>query len=135
MSFLSKFEIDDMSYTILEYDILVEKGTDHNGKPATNARGGEIRVVVETDMRDHFSDWAISPTQVKDGKLTFYKRDGMSRMKTIAFKKGYCIRYRERFRAVGDEPMRTEIVISAKEINIGNTPFAKKWPGVGAGAV
>ncbi|WP_461534335.1 type VI secretion system tube protein TssD [Sinomicrobium sp.] len=128
MSFLAKLEIDDASYTILEYDILVEKGTDHNSKPATNAKGGEIRVVVETDMKDQFSDWAISNTQVKDGKLIFYKRDGMSRMKSISFTKGYCIRYKEKFRASGDEPMTTEIVVSAQEIKIGNTPYKKKWP-------
>lgn len=128
MSFLAKFEIDNMSYNILEYDILVEKGTDHNGKPATNARGGEIRLVLETDMKDDFSDWVVSATQVKDGKLVFYKRDGMSRMKSTSFKKGYCIRYKEKFRAVGDEPMSTEIVISALEVNIGNTKHKKKWP-------
>ena len=128
MSFLAKFEIDDISYNILEYDIRIEKGIDHNGKPATNAKGGEIRLVVETDMKDHFSDWVVSATQVKDGKLIFYKRDGMSRMKSVSFKKGYCIRYKEKFRAVGDEPMCTEIVISAQEIIIGNTPYKKRWP-------
>ncbi|SFW30493.1 hypothetical protein SAMN02927921_01026 [Sinomicrobium oceani] len=128
MSFLAKFEIDDTSYNILEYDIRVEKGTDHNGKPSTNAKGGEIRLVLETDMKDNFSDWAISSTQTKDGSLTFYKRDGMSRMRTTSFKKGYCIKYHEKFRAIGDEPMTTEIVISAKEINIGNTAYHKKWP-------
>ncbi len=128
MSFLAKFEIDDMSYNILEYDIVVEKGTDHNGKPSTNARGGEIRLVVETDMKDHFADWVVSSTQVKDGKLIFYKRDGMARMKSTSFKKGYCIRYKEKFRSIGDDPMCTEIVISAQEIIIGNTPYKKRWP-------
>ncbi|MGS2762452.1 type VI secretion system tube protein TssD [Sinomicrobium sp. M5D2P9] len=128
MSFLAKFEIDEMSYNVLEYDIRVEKGTDHSGKPSTNAKGGEIRLVLETDMKDSFSDWVISNSQTKDGKLIFYKRDGMSRMRTTSFKKGYCIRYHEKFRAIGDEPMTTEIVISAKEINIGNTAYTKKWP-------
>ncbi|UGU14199.1 hypothetical protein LS482_10790 [Sinomicrobium kalidii] len=117
-----------MSYNVLEYDIRVEKGTDHNGKPSTNARGGEIRLVLETDMKDSFSDWIVNSSHTKDGKLTFFKRDGMSRMRSTSFKKGYCIRFHEKFRAVGDEPMTTEIVISAKEINIGNTPLKKKWP-------
>lgn len=127
MSFLAKFEIDDMSYNILEYDIRLEQKTDINGKPSSGPKGGEIHIAIETDMKDNFSDWMVSNTQTKDGKLVFYKRDGMSRMKSISFKKGYCIRYGETFRATGNAPMITEIAISAKEINIGNTLYKKKW--------
>ncbi|WP_306349968.1 type VI secretion system tube protein TssD [Flavobacterium sp. '19STA2R22 D10 B1'] len=130
MSFLAKLEIDGIAHTVLEYDIFFEQNTDNNGKPSSNAKGGKIRVVVEANNLDNFSDWMVSNTQTKDGVITFYKRDAMSRMKEVKFTKGYCIRYHEMFRANGASPMTIEILISSQEINIGNTPFKNKWPGV-----
>ncbi|MFH6991400.1 type VI secretion system tube protein TssD [Flavobacterium sp. FlaQc-48] len=127
MSFLAKLELDNESFNILEFDVELDQGTDNNGKPSNKTKGGQIRLVIETTSTDLFSDWAVSHTSIKDGKVIFYRRDAMSTMKNVTFKKAYCISLKKRFRNVGVTPMTTEILISSNEIKIGNTLFENNW--------
>jgi hypothetical protein len=127
MSFLAKLELDSEIFNVLEFDVTFAQSTDTNGKPANKAKGGEIRLVIETTQTDAFSDWMVSQTQTKDGKIIFYRRDAMSTMKNVVFKKGYCISFHESFRSEGVTPMVTKILITSNEIKIGNTLFENNW--------
>jgi Hemolysin coregulated protein Hcp (TssD) len=127
MSFLAKLELDGEEFNVLEFDITFTQGTDNNGKPANKAKGGQIRLLVESTRSDSFSDWMISQTSTKDGKVVFYRRDAMSTMKSVTFKKGYCISYHESFRSQGTTPMCTLIMITSNELSIGNTKFENSW--------
>lgn len=73
-------------------------------------------------------DWMTSNTQTKNGKLTFYRRDAISKMRDLEFKEGYCIHYDELFIAYNTMSMRIEVVISAKEINMNGSQFTRNWP-------
>ena len=73
-------------------------------------------------------DWMVSNSQTKNGKLTFYRRDAISKMRELQFKEAYCIRYDELFIAYNTMSMKIEIVISAKEINMNGSQFARNWP-------
>jgi Hemolysin coregulated protein Hcp (TssD) len=127
MSFLAKLEIDGEEFNVLEFDVTFAQGTDNNGKPANKTKGGQIRLLVESTRSDVFSDWMISPTSTKDGKVIFYRRDAMSTMKNVTFKKGYCISYHESFRSQGTNPMCTLVMITCNEISVGNTKFENTW--------
>jgi hypothetical protein len=127
MSFLAKLELDNEVFNVLEFDILFAQNVDNNGKPANKTKGGQIKLVVESTQTDLFSDWMVSQTSVKDGKVIFYRRDAMSTMKNITFKKGYCISLRKSFRSEGAVPMITEILITSNEVKIGNTIFENNW--------
>jgi hypothetical protein len=127
MSFLAKLELDSEIFNVLEFDVNFDQNTDNNGKPANKTKGGQIRLVVETTQTDLFSDWMVSQTSVKDGKVVFYRRDAMSTMKNVVFKKGYCISLHESFRSEGATPMITKILITSNEIKIGNTLFENNW--------
>jgi hypothetical protein len=127
MSFLAKLELDSEIFNVLEFDVNFDQNTDNNGKPANKTKGGQIRLVVETTQTDLFSDWMVSQTSVKDGKVVFYRRDAMSTMKNVVFKKGYCISFHESFRSEGATPMITKILITSNEIKIGNTLFENNW--------
>jgi Hemolysin coregulated protein Hcp (TssD) len=127
MSFLAKLEIDGEEFNVLEFDVTFAQGTDNNGKPANKTKGGQIRLLVESTRSDVFSDWMISPTSTKDGKVVFYRRDAMSTMKNVTFKKGYCISYHESFRSQGTTPMCTLVMITCNEILVGNTKFENTW--------
>ncbi|WP_125718786.1 type VI secretion system tube protein TssD [Flavobacterium ustbae] len=127
MSFLAKLELDNEKFNVLEFDITFNQGTDNNGKPANKTKGGQIRLVVESTSTDLFSDWMVSQTSIKDGKIVFYRRDAMSTMKNVSFKKAYCISFHKSFRSEGTIPMRTEILITSNEIKIGNTVFENNW--------
>lgn len=88
MSFLAKLEIDNEVFNVLEFDVKFTQSTDNNGKPANKAKGGQIRLVVESTGIDLFSDWMVSQTSTKDGKIIFFRRDAMSTMKMSSSKKG-----------------------------------------------
>ncbi|MEZ0129536.1 type VI secretion system tube protein TssD [Flavobacterium sp. LBUM151] len=127
MSFLAKLELDNEVFNVLEFDVTFTQNVDNNGKPANRTKGGQIRMVVESTQTDLFSDWMVSQTSIKDGKVIFYRRDAMSTMKNVTFKKAYCISFHKNFRSEGANPMTTEILISSNEIKIGNTVFESNW--------
>ncbi|WP_281633512.1 type VI secretion system tube protein TssD [Flavobacterium luteolum] len=127
MSFLAKLELDNEVFNVLEFDVHFSQNVDNNGKPANKTKGGQIKLVVETTQTDLFSEWMVSQTSVKDGKIIFYRRDAMSTMKNVTFKKGYCISFHKSFRNEGSVPMVTEILISSNEVKIGNTLFENNW--------
>ena len=127
MSFLAKLELDNEVFNVLEFDVTFNQSVDNNGKPANKVKGGQVRIVVESTHTDLFSDWMVSHTSTKDGKVIFYRRDAMSTMKNVSFKKAYCISFQKRFRSEGTVPMTTEILITSNEIKVGNTLFENNW--------
>jgi len=128
MSFLAKLEIDGEVMNVLEFQCTINQDTDKSGKPSADPVGGKIRVVVESTKSTMLFDWMVSNTQTKNGKLTFYRRDAISKMRDLQFKEGYCIHYDELFIAYNTMSMRIEVVISAKEINMNGSQFARNWP-------
>lgn len=130
MSFLAKLEIDNAVFNVLEFDVHLTQEIDNNGKPANKPKSRQIKLLIETTQTDLFSDWMVSETSVKDGKIIFYRRDAMSTMKNVTFKKAYCISLKKAFSSQGAVPMTTEILITSKEIKIGNTVFDNNWKNV-----
>jgi len=128
MSFLSKLTIDDETMNVLKCSFSFEQGSDITGRPSQRPRGGQISVLIESTNKTDFLDWMISPNMVKDGEIIFYKRDNLSSLKTIIFKEAYCLNYEEDFDAVSDQPLKTKIVISAKELKVKDTTFKNNWP-------
>ncbi|OXA87294.1 type VI secretion system tube protein TssD [Flavobacterium hercynium] len=127
MSFLAKLELDNEVFNVLEFDVHFTKNVDKDGKPANKAKGGQIKLVLESSQTDMFSDWMVSKSTVKDGKVVFYRRDAMSNMKSVTFSKAYCISFRKVFHSEGTVPMTTEILISSNEVKVGNTMFSNNW--------
>jgi len=127
MSFLSKFVIDGQEMNVLDYEIIFDQDSDISDKPSSDPRGGKIRLVVELTRSTMLYEWMISSSQTKNGRIIFYKRDALSKLREVEFKHGYCLNYRERFSADSDKPLRVQIVISAKEIVINSIPFTKNW--------
>ncbi|KAB1067634.1 hypothetical protein F6U93_10130 [Tamlana haliotis] len=128
MSFLSKLNIESDEMNVLDCSFEFSQGADYNGRPAENPRGGQIRLLVESTSKTDFMDWAISPEMVKNGVITFYKRENMASLKKVEFKNAYCLHYHEHFNAHDTEPMQTQLVISANEITIKGTTFSNNWP-------
>ena len=127
MSFLSQLTIDDDTMTVLRCSFAFEQGSDVTGRPSQRPRGGKINILLESTNKTDFLEWMISNDMTKDGEVIFYKRDNMSSLKTVKFTDAYCLSYQEDFNAVGSEPLRTNITISAKEITVKETTFINNW--------
>ena len=130
MSFLAKLEIDGEEMNVLEFQFSIGQEIDKSGKPSADPNGGRFRVIVELTRSTMLFDWMISNNQTKNGKLTFFRRDAISKMRELVFNDGYCIGYDEKFFATTNVPMNVEIVVSAKEIIMNGSKFSRNWPSI-----
>ncbi len=127
MSFLSQLTIADDTMNVLRCSFNFEQGADAAGKPSQRPSGGKLIILIESTSKTDFLEWMISPNMTKNGEVVFYKRDNMSSLKTITFKNAYCLSYQEDFDAEGNQPLKTRIVVSAKEITVKDTTFFNNW--------
>lgn len=127
MSFLAQLTIDDDTMNVLRCSFSFEQGADRTGKPSQRPTGGQLTILIESTNKTDFLEWMISPNMTKDGEVIFYKRDNMSNLKTVKFKEAYCLSYHEDFDSVSNDPLKTRIVISAKEVSVRDTTFVNNW--------
>lgn len=127
MSFLAKLTVDGKEYNVLHCTYNFEQPVDATGKPEARPLGGKITATIEADGSYDLLHWMASAEQIKDGTLTFYKRDAMSRLQQVIFKKAYCISLETEFDALDDSPLQQTIVISAKSLQIGDMKFDNFW--------
>ncbi|NHE58496.1 type VI secretion system tube protein TssD [Cyclobacterium plantarum] len=128
MSFRAILKIDGEESKVLHCAYAFRKITDATGKPTSIPQGGMVSIKIESNGKTNFYDWMISSTQVKSGDITFYRRDEMSKLKTLEFIDAHCIRYRETFDHEGENPMLVELKLSARELKLNDSVFKNNWP-------
>ena len=129
MSFLAKLELDDKTYNVLECEYDFTQNIDETGKPKGMPYGGEISIRVESTGTPELLNWMLDHNQTKDGKIVFYRRDAMSKLQEVLFKKAFCIKYKEHCDAQGTEPLQIEIRLIAQGFDVGGVAHNKMWRG------
>lgn len=127
MSFLSTLHIDGEEYNVLEFNIDFKQEKDTTGKPIGDAKGGAIKLIIEASQNSTFLSWMLNSNLTKDGKIIFYRRDALSKMKELDFKKAFCINYQEQFTSTTDIPMKITLELIAKELTFGDAKFSNNW--------
>src|SRR5882757_7561009 len=128
MSFIAKMKLDGEEMNVLHCGFRFTQMTDATGKPTAIPHGGSISLLVESNGGTDLFDWMISPTQTKSGTITFYRRDTMSKLKTLEFTDAHCVDYYETFDHIGQNPMQIQLTISALEIKLNDSEFKNNWP-------
>lgn len=128
MSFLAKMSVDGLELNVLHCGYRFTQVIDATGKPAALPTGGTISLIVESAGDTELFDWMVSPTLVKSGKVTFFRRDTNSKLKTLEFTDGYCVEYYETFDHEGEMPMQIELTISARELKLNDSNYTNNWP-------
>jgi len=128
MSFIAKMKLDGEEINVLHCGFRFSQMTDATGKPTAIPQGGSINLLLESNGGTDLFDWMISPTQTKSGTITFYRRDTMSKLKTLEFTDAHCVDYYETFDHVGANPMQIQLTISALEIKLNDSEFRNNWP-------
>lgn len=128
MSFRAILKVDGEESKVLHCSYSFLKVTDSTGKPTSIPQGGMVTIRVESNGKTNFYDWMISPTQVKSGDITFYRRDEMSKLKSLEFADAHCVAYNETFDHQGTHPMQVEIKLSARELKLNDSSFKNNWP-------
>ncbi|HEX8576748.1 MAG TPA: type VI secretion system tube protein TssD [Flavobacterium sp.] len=127
MSFLAKLTIDGKAYNILDYTYHPRQPADHSGKPTGKVISGFLSLTLESDRETTFYDWMLSPDMAKEGTITFYKRDAMSKQGEIEFETTYCVGYTERFSGTGNTPMVQHLQLSPGKITYGGVVYEENW--------
>lgn len=127
MSFLSKLHIDGEEYNVLEFNISFKQDIDTASKPTGNPKGGIINMTLEATNNSLFLSWMLSGDLTKDGKISFYRRDAMSKMKELKFVKAFCINYHEQFTSTTEIPMKITMELVTKELTFGDAKFFNNW--------
>lgn len=127
MSFLSKLQIDGEEYNVLEFNIDFKQEVDTTSKPTGNAKGGNIKLIIEATQSSIFLSWMLNSDLTKDGKIIFYRRDALSKMKELTFEKAYCISYHEQFTSTTEVPMKITMELVTKELSFGDAKFSNNW--------
>ncbi|MXO32397.1 type VI secretion system tube protein TssD [Apibacter sp. B2912] len=127
-SFSAKLELDGENYTVLECDYFFHKKKDSTSKPTGETSGGQINLSIESNGKTDFVDWVLSQDNTKDGKIIFFRRDGMGRLYTVEFEKAYCIDFKETFNSTGSSPMKIDFTIVARTLKFNSkTIYEKNW--------
>src|SRR5690349_12468730 len=109
MSFIAKLKIDGEEMNVLHCGYRFSQRTDAaTGKPTAAPQGGIINLTIESTSGTEMFDWMVHTTQVKSGTVTFFRRDNMSKLKTLEFVDAYCVDYYETFDHIGDNPMQMQ---------------------------
>lgn len=128
MSFITRITVDDEEMNVLHCSFHFSKATDATGRPIAVPQGGSINLLIESNGSTVLFDWMISATQTKNGTITFYRRDSMSRLKTLQFTEAHCIEYQETYDHEGNHPMQTHITLSARELRLNDSEYRNNWP-------
>ncbi|AHF15641.1 type VI secretion system tube protein TssD [Niabella soli] len=129
MSFIAKFSIDGVERNVLNCSYRLTQVTDDTGRPTSIPRGGSIVLTLESNGSVDLFDWMISSTQTKNGKITFFRRDSMSKLITLNFTDAHCIDYMEEFNHNSEFPMQITLQLSAKELKLNDSAYKNNWPG------
>lgn len=129
MSFLSKLSIDGSEeLNVLYCSYRFNQMIDSTGKPTSIPKGGLVTVTVESKSDTDLFDWMINPTGTKNGIVTFYRRDTMSKLKTLSFADAYCVDFQEEFNHVGEMPLQITFTLSAKTLKLNDSEFKNNQP-------
>ena len=134
MSFLAKLEMDSKEYNILNVEYEISQSVDDDLRPIRAPRCGTIHILLESSSDNNLVEWAMSHKMMKEGKITFYRRDASSQMKSVSFKDGFCVYLKEIFTSDGKNPMVTRITVAAREMTIGKYNIKHTWAGMSAAA-
>jgi hypothetical protein len=84
-------------------------------------------MIIEASQNSHFLSWMLNGDLTKDGKIVFYRRDALSKMKELTFTKAFCVGYDEQFTSTTEIPMRITMELVAKELTFGDAKFSNNW--------
>ncbi|MCJ1805701.1 hypothetical protein MRP92_02095 [Flavobacterium covae] len=127
MSFLAKLELDGNTYNILSCDYNFTQQIDATGKPEGMPQGGEINIRIESNGKSNLLQWMLDHSQTKNGTITFFRRDAMSKLQELKFEKAYCVSFSEYFTSESKEPLQISMRIVSKNFDVNGVSHDKKW--------
>jgi len=130
MSFISKLEVEGSTYKVLHSTFNFNQPLGTNLKPSGSTQGGILNVTLEVDKSTDFFFWMVNSVVTKNGSLSFYNRDALSKQITIDFTNAFCTNLSGVYDAYNNEPLKINISIVAESLKInGEVEYDNNWNG------
>lgn len=120
----ARLELGSATYELSEFNVSFNQSVDHKGQPTEDTTDGIISCVISERPSKELNKWAISSSQLMDGKIDFYQELQSSPLR-ILFTEAYCIEMTQFRHSTGE--MRTRLRISANELDLNGKALFKNW--------
>ncbi|MDR6369055.1 hypothetical protein J2795_000707 [Chryseobacterium bernardetii] len=114
---------------LLKLNYSVSRSTDVSGRVASDPSNALIKITVEaTDKSDILESLLNGKYKPTVGEITFNKSHEEGTLTTLKWNNGYVIQHEVDFDAVDDNSMYISFVVSAEQIDLGNSSYFGAWP-------
>ncbi|MGL4227603.1 MAG: type VI secretion system tube protein TssD [Tannerellaceae bacterium] len=113
------YELESCSYGF-------SQGTDTNGKPQTEVRGGTISVIYGGLPQDDMLRWMLGSRKYEDGAIVVCN-DNNEPLEKIIFEQAACVGLEVDYTQQGKNYIQTKITLQARKITIGDTTLENRW--------
>ncbi|MBP2615792.1 type VI secretion system tube protein TssD [Chryseobacterium jejuense] len=114
---------------LLKLNYSVARSTDVSGRVASDPSNALIKITVEatekSDILESLLNGKYKPTV---GEITFNKSHEEGTLTTLKWQNGYVIQHEVDFDAVDENSMYITFVVSAEQIDLGNSAYHGAWP-------
>ena len=128
MSFKAIFKTTGKEFRVLSSSYNVYRGVDEMGRPSSSTIGGEINISVESTGDNLFFEHISVGEMLKEGTITFIKRNEESTMRELSFQKAFISSFSETFdHSGGAGAMVISITLVAQIIKMGNGEIINEY--------
>jgi hypothetical protein len=114
---------------LLKLNYSVSRSTDVSGRVASDPSNALIKITVEaTDKSDILESLLNGKYKPTVGEVTFNKSHEEGTLTTLKWQNGYVIQHEVDFDAVDENSMYITFVVSAEQIDLGNSAYHGAWP-------
>ncbi|PTT37204.1 type VI secretion system tube protein TssD [Chryseobacterium sp. 'Rf worker isolate 10'] len=114
---------------LLKLNYSVSRATDVSGRVASDPSNALIKITVEaTDKSDILESLLNGKYKPTVGEITFNKSHEEGTLTTLKWTNGYVIQHEVDFDAVDENSMYISFVVSAEQIDLGNSSYFGAWP-------
>ena len=114
---------------LLKLNYTVSRSIDVSGRVASDPSNALIKITVEaTDKSDILESLLNGKYKPTVGEITFNKSHEEGTLTTIKWSNGYVIQHEVDFDAIDSNSMLISFVVSAEEIDMGNSSYHGGWP-------
>jgi len=128
MSFKAIFKTTGKEFRVLSSSYNIYRSVDEMGRPSSSTIGGEISISVESTGDNLFFEHICVGEMLKEGKITFFKRNEESTMRELGFRNAFISSFTESFdHSGGSGAMVISITLVAQVISMGNGEIVNEW--------
>ncbi len=128
MSFKAIFKTSGSEFRVLSSSYHMYRKVDDMGRPISSTIGGEIKISVESTGNNLFFEHISVGEMLKEGTITFIKRNEEATMRELSFQKAFISSFTETFdHSGGSGAMITSITLVAQVIKMGNAEVVNEW--------